>query len=272
MITFLFWNIQKKPLQHRVARIADRYCVDIVVLAECEVPTADMVSALNAPAAEANWIQPPAGVRRLHLFTRLPPGSVIDRFTEASHRMTVREIRPATGTPFLLAAVHLPSKFNWKDSDHVSWIHFLTDQLERIEGEAPGRLVLVGDLNMDPFDDAVVGGFGLHALPTRREAAWQDGRIVLGRASNRAFYNPMWRFLGQEPEPAGTFYRRGSVPVNHFWHALDQVLLRPALADKLVSINILARDGVEPLTHPERGWPDTDTGSDHLPILFTIAP
>jgi hypothetical protein len=83
----------------------------------------------------------------------------------------------------------------------------------------------------------------------------------------------MWQFLGaKEPNPAGTFYRHASVPVNHFWHTLDQVLLRPELADKLVSVNILGRDGVDSLTHPEGGWPDPEVGSDHLPLLFTLDP
>lgn len=167
--------------------------------------------------------------------------------------------------------MHLPSKFNWKNPDHVSWIRFLVDDLERIEGSQAGRLVLVGDLNMDPFDEAVVGGFGLHALSTLQAAAWHSGRIAQQRQTNRTFFNPMWGLLGSKSgSPAGTFYRRDSVPVNHFWHALDQVLLRPALADKLRGIEILEHDGVDRLTHRNGGWPDTDVGSDHLPLLFTL--
>lgn len=273
MLTFLFWNLQGKPLQHRVARIVGRCGVDVILLAECDVLEADVLAALNPPASSPNWTCPPAGSRRLQLFTRLPSTSVVDRFTEVADRMTIREIRPAAVPPLLLAGVHLPSKFNWKDDDHVSWIHFLVDDLQRIEGPQPGRLVLVGDLNMDPFDAAVVGGFGLHALSTRDGAVRRNDRIAQGRTCNRTFFNPMWRLLGdRDGEPAGTFYRRESVPVNHFWHTLDQVLLRPALADKLVDVRILSHDGTDSLTHSEGGWPDTNVGSDHLPIVFTLDP
>ncbi len=271
MITFLFWNIGKKPLLDRVARIADRAGVDVLLLAECGATNEDVLTALNATVAVPNWVYPPAGSERLKLFTRLPETSVIDRFTEVADRLTIREIRPTSGEPFLLAGVHLPSKFKWKDPDHVSWIHFLVEDLQRIEGEQAGRLVLVGDLNMDPFDSAVVGGFGLHALSTRRAAERYGGRVVQKRECNRAFFNPMWSLLGDRgARPAGTFYRRESVPVNHYWHALDQVLLRPALAGKLVMVDILDRDGVESLTHPDGGWPDADAGSDHLPLLFKL--
>jgi endonuclease/exonuclease/phosphatase family metal-dependent hydrolase len=83
----------------------------------------------------------------------------------------------------------------------------------------------------------------------------------------------MWRFLADRGRgPSGTYYRRESVPVNHYWHALDQVLVRPELADKVVNVEILDHDGTEPLTHPDGGWPDPDQASDHLPLLFTINP
>lgn len=271
MLTFLFWNIQSKSLQHRVARIAEWRGVDVILLAECDVPAGEMLTALNAAAAVSAWAYPPAGSLRLKLFTRLPAASVVDRFTEVADRMTIREIHPPSGLPFLLAGVHLPSKFNWKDADHASWVHFLVDDLQRVEGPNPGRLVLVGDLNMDPFDAAVVDGFGLHALSTPQAAAWNDGRVVQGRPTSRTFFNPMWGLLGNSRGlPAGTFDRRASVPVNHFWHALDQVLLRPALAGNLRSAEILDHDGVDRLTHKGGGWPDADVGSDHLPILFVL--
>lgn len=273
MLTFLFWNVQSKPLRQRVARVAATSGVDVVLLAECDTPDADVLEALNAETPGTHWSAPPAGSRRLKLFTRLPTEAVVDKFTEVADRMTIREIRPPGAAALLLAGVHLPSKFNWKDGDHVSWVHHLVDDLERIEGPEPGRLVLVGDLNMDPFDEAVVGGFGLHALATRADAVRRSGRVVQGRVCNRTFVNPMWRLLGERPgAPAGTYYRHASAPVNHYWHALDQVLLRPALADKLVHIEVLGHDGSETLLHPTGGWPDADRGSDHLPVLFRINP
>lgn len=48
MLTFLFWNIQKKPLLPRVARLAQTHGADVVVLAECAHTDAELVAALNA--------------------------------------------------------------------------------------------------------------------------------------------------------------------------------------------------------------------------------
>jgi hypothetical protein len=272
MITFLFWNIQGKPLQQRVARLVTRYGVDVLILAECVPLPNEILIALRARTV-AHWVYPPASSERLRVFTRLPAASVVDLFTEVFDRMTIREIRPPGAPAFLLAGVHLPSKFGWKDPDHTSWIHFITEDLQRIEGRGTGRLVLVGDLNMDPFDAGVVGGFGLHALSTKDLAIRRSERVAQGRLCNRTFFNPMWRFLADRGRgPSGTYYRRESVPVNHYWHALDQVLVRPELADKVVNVEILDHDGTEPLTHPDGGWPDPDQASDHLPLLFTINP
>jgi hypothetical protein len=47
MLTVLFWNIQKKPLLDRVARIVRAHAVDVVVLAECVQTDAELLAALN---------------------------------------------------------------------------------------------------------------------------------------------------------------------------------------------------------------------------------
>jgi hypothetical protein len=40
------WNIHKKPLQDRVARLASAYSVDVLMLAECEIDPAEMLATL----------------------------------------------------------------------------------------------------------------------------------------------------------------------------------------------------------------------------------
>lgn len=46
MTTFLFWNLNRKPLAERVAKIAARYEVDVIVLAACYVAPGEMMLAL----------------------------------------------------------------------------------------------------------------------------------------------------------------------------------------------------------------------------------
>jgi hypothetical protein len=50
---------------------------------------------------------------------------------------------------------------------------------------------------------------------------------------------------------------------------LDQVLLRPALIDRLATLEILDHDGKHSLLAPD-GTPDKRYLSDHLPIHFEL--
>jgi hypothetical protein len=104
--------------------------------------------------------------------------------------------------------------------------------------------VLVGDLNMDPFEEGVVKANGLHAVMTRRLAGRQT-RTVQGRVYP-LFYNPMWGLYGDSSAgPPGTYFYEPSGHVGYFWHLFDQVLLRPDLLRffRNESLCILTEDG-----------------------------
>jgi hypothetical protein len=128
------------------------------------------------------------------------------------------------------------------------------------------RTVLVGDLNMNPFDPGVVGAQAFNAVMDRGIVRG-EGRTVAGR-SYRFFYNPMWGCFGDRtPGPPGThFYPTSDGP---YWHIHDQVLLRPAVMDALTELRIMNHDGQEPLV-TDRGRPRSAEVSDHLPILFRL--
>ena len=81
-----------------------------------------------------------------------------------------------------------------------------------------------------------------------------------------------WNHFGDTGEtPAGTFYYERAEHVNYFWNMFDQVLLRPELLTQFRNedLNILTTDGVNSFLS-ERGTPDAEVASDHLPILFRL--
>ena len=47
MTTFLFWNLNRRPLQHLVSMIAIERKVDVLILAEYKIGIADLLTALN---------------------------------------------------------------------------------------------------------------------------------------------------------------------------------------------------------------------------------
>jgi exonuclease III len=273
-VTFLFWNLDGGPRQELVADLAAEHGASFVLLAECQIDPPVMTSALSAVGL--NGFEYHTGYAHetgdLRLFMRLPKNSSHPIFDDANNHITIRRvILPHAADDFLLAVVHLQSKVRWTDADQaqglVGRLARYIEEAEKTHGHS--RTILVGDLNVNPFETGIVGSEGLHAVVTRKIATRGDRKVDgLQRAF---FYNPMWRFFGERTTgPPGTYYyEKSGAPISYYWNIFDQVLLRPALAPKLIDVQVLHRSGTQSLLTAD-GVPDRDNGSDHLPILFTL--
>jgi hypothetical protein len=268
MITFLFWNINKQPLQDRIARIVVSYAVDVLVLAECATDSTVMLGALNT-ASRQHYSFPLTPQTKTRLFANLSPRDVQDKYADSSGDLTIWHLNLGGPPGVLLAGVHLPSKMDWSDHDQGFWASELIREIRREEGQVwSDRTILVGDFNMNPFDPGVIAAQAFHGVMTL-DLARNLERKLKGR-DYRFFYNPMWGLFGDRTEgPPGTFYLRASKPGNYFWNMYDQVMLRPWLAEKLKEVRIIDNDGMDSLL-TKSNLPKTSLGSDHLPILFKL--
>lgn len=278
MLTFLFWNIgpsatvsdeRRSLLLRLIASAARERAADFVILAEPHLNPAEVSSALNG-ASQAYSFRP-TECERIHVFTRLAPEFVAP-VLESGH-VTVRRVRLPNRPEFLLACVHLVSRNRTDTVDRLQHAAALRRDLEHVEDVLVGhsRTVLTGDLNMDPFDPGVASHEGLNAVMTRRLARNGVRSIsVLGRpVTRRVFYNPMWNHLGDDPPgPPGTYYFDDRQPGTLYWHASDQVLIRPALLDAWAGVEVLDAVGDTSLLTDEeryRGVPRRNAIADHLP-------
>jgi hypothetical protein len=191
--------------------------------------------------------------------------------------MSIRRI-PSAPEDILLVAVHLLSKDRTSDPEQAALTPGYAYQIRRIEDKlGHRRTVLVGDLNMNPFDHGVVQATGLHAIPSHRVATERGPQNHKGEQQVDGryypfFYNPMWNCFGDERGgPAGTFFRDKGNTISYFWHMYDQVLVRPSLVPRFVhkDLKILSTCGAVRLVN-DRGEPGSDNVSDHLPILFRL--
>jgi endonuclease/exonuclease/phosphatase family metal-dependent hydrolase len=260
MLTFLFWNLNRRPLAGIVRQLADEHGADIVILAESAEVGETMLQDLQFAPAQCEAIR---------MFTRFTPKLLVP--VHESQRVSIRQLALPERAPLLIAAVHLPSKlFSCADSQILEQGVLARSIREAEENVGHSRTVLIGDLNANPFEPGIVGAAPLNAVMTRRVSRRPD-RTVSGK-TYPYFYNPMWGHFGDRSDRySGTYYHDRGEHVTYYWNLFDQVMLRPALVGNFAPEDlriVSAVGGLDLLT--KSGVPNPDTASDHLPLVFRI--
>ncbi len=268
MITLLFWNLNKKPLQSSIKNIADMYQVDILMFAECDIPPDEILKTLNKESS-SYYYAPGICCEKIKIYSRFSADFI--RPKEETSRLTIRHLNLPGLRDILLVILHLPSQMHWSKESISDECIYVSDMIIRSE-QAVGhsRTILVGDFNINPFEKGVVSAIGFNAVMTRAIAD-KKSRIVQGE-EYPFFYNPMWSFYGDKTfGPSGTYYYAGSQHIEYFWNIFDQVLIRPELLSCIDKnfVKILDSDGNISFLN-QQGVPDSNKVSDHLPILFNI--
>jgi hypothetical protein len=268
MLTFLFWNINNRPLHQRIARLVERHEVDLLLLAESGPLTGRVLEALNGGTRSRFQLQ--SSAKKVALFTRFS-GRFLRRLG-GGKRFDFYELALPGRTGVVLGAAHLPDKRSWRhDESQAAEAEALVRQLQELEAAAGhARSLVVGDFNMNPFEPGMVKASGMNAVMAR-DVASREKRKVLDR-EYPYFYNPMWGHFGERGGgPPGSYYYDNSEHVTYYWNIFDQVLLRPALLSlfKDEDVRILTEDAGRSLLSA-RGRPDKSSGSDHLPLLFRL--
>jgi exonuclease III len=268
-LSFLFWNLNQ-PREDILASLAKQHHVDVLMLAECPTIPGKILMALNHASAQYFFV--PSKCPRIMIFTRFPEYHLQPE-AEGRHYAIRRLILPNRVT-ILLCVVHFPSKLRSGSAEQTAFASEFSKQILAPAEQHVGhsRTILVGDLNMNPYEDGVVQYNGLHAVSTRRIAQKQY-RKVNTLESNRFFYNPMWQHFGERPEGhAGTYYYASPKARADYWNIFDQILVRPDLLPYFrdEDVRILHHDEKLNLSLLRQGKPDQPTVSDHLPILCRL--
>ncbi|MBI1249126.1 hypothetical protein GC197_14945 [bacterium] len=264
MFKTLFWNLKKNPIADLVGKLANQHDADLVILAECHDTVSNLLDALNPREARYRLHDSPS--RIIRIFSRLPKSQIRPVYDDSD--VSIRVVRPLIGQEFILVAAHLGSKMYLDEHAQASLATRVARQIYETEEElGHSRTVVVGDLNMNPFEKGLVDSESFHAVLSR-DVALEKSRTVHGK-DRRFFYNPMWSEYAKTPP--GTYFYRNSTTVCYFWNIFDQVLVRPDLIELFLDkeLAVLSRVGTCSLLK-SNGRPDEKTASDHLPLKFAF--
>lgn len=261
-----FWNAGKTAsLQHVLAFVQDQD-LDILVLAEPADSEVSVLEHLNTNSA-VTYHATARIPGDFQLFTRIAPDHVSP--VSDGSRLAIRHIQPVLDEDFLLGIVHLPSKLALSAAEQAQLSSRWSEMIKTAERKVGhARTVLVGDFNMNPFEDGMITSEGLHAVSSRAVAARQGRRVY--DVYRDFFYNPMWSFLAEDGRGPGTYYYAGSGPLVYFWNTFDQALLRPSLAARFQGgdVNVVSKVGEYSLL-TKNGHPRVAV-SDHLPLVVSV--
>ena len=268
MVTFLFWNTNGKPLYEQIRELARAHQVDVIILGEFAANPVSLLEHLNSgPRPEFHFAT--GQCERIRIFTRFSSGFL--RATYESKWISIRRLRLPARLEILVVAAHLPSKlYRSEDSQAFECLEIARTIREQEEKVGHERTIIVGDLNMNPFEKGLVSANGLNAVMSRQVASRRT-RTIMSREFP-LFFNPMWAHFGDRLEgPPGTYYYDRAEFVNYYWNVLDQVIVRPELMERCDGerIKVLTKVGEQSLLLDD-GRPNNRDFSDHLPLLFEI--
>ena len=255
----LFWNTHKNTNINVVLNeLIMENSISIAVLAEYEADLDELIQILADQGKNMHQYLT-AGCDRIKII-----GSV-DSVIAGTHTdyMSMQIIEGDK----ILCCIHLTSQIysNNEQFRNIVIQQIITD-IENAESTFnTDKTIIVGDFNINPYDQGCTGVQYFNSVPVYSEAK-KKTRTVAGKKF-AMFYNPMWNLLGDNSMPYGTYYHSGS---DTYWNTYDQVIIRPALCENFVkdSLKILTETSSRYLLN-RNGHPDKKV-SDHLPIVFEI--
>ncbi len=259
-LTFLFWNTNKKDILEILGALVSEEKPDLIILSELKPEPATILLNLNR-SFSTNYEYVRSHCNSIHIFSAF--GSEhFQQIVDAS-RYSIKELNLPGRRKALLVMAHLPSKRSYSDESQGHLLLGLVRVIRESESKVGHtNTIMVGDLNINPFEKSMIGRESLHALSSRQ--------VVMKKKDRRpVFYNPMWGLLGdRDSRPGGSHYYDNNDPISYCWHLFDQVLIRPALIDTFdeKDLAFIYRAGKHELISP-KGRPQP---SDHLPLRFKL--
>jgi hypothetical protein len=263
-LNFLFWNVCKKDLEQEIADLVVAENINILILAEYEGDNDSLLRVL-AKKGKDFFIVPIIACFRIKIFTNFNPFLI--KHLGETDRYTIKELQLKGSIPILLAMAHLPSKRHANENDQLQEAAYFKKDIEKSENDVGHQnTLIVGDFNMNPFDLGMVAANGLHSIPCLKTA--KRNIRTIKKKEYSYFYNPMWNLLGDYDGIPGSYYYRDPSYLSYYWNLLDQVVIRPNIANNLnsSSLRILTNTGNKFLVD-DNGRPKI---SDHLPLTFSL--
>lgn len=272
MLKILLWNINKKNLHQEIQDLVIIHQINVLIIIEFGEFEDVILNNLRSHNADFRII-PKIIFNKAKIFTSLNELKIDEVYGHG--RYGLYHLQHNLFQDLMMGVVHFPSKVNWGNSDdHSGLCASLREDVEIKELELNhSRTFILGDFNMNPFENGLISANGLNNTSSR-EIAKIGQRKVLEKPF-KYFYNPMWNFFGEfsKGNVSGTHYFDTYKYINLHWNIYDQIIIRPELLDVFDenNLDIIHEINGKSLLKTINLTSRIDKKiSDHLPLKFNI--
>lgn len=262
---YLFWNTNKKDVNEIIYSLVKEYTPTILALAEYGKEIGDLAKNINK-YTDMSYIATEKFACRVQILIHEKLSQRIKHC--ADHTNYTIKILPynSYNDYHIVAFVHLPSKMQDNREKNRHLLEQITCKINALADDKNRKAVILGDFNLNPYEDAMTYLTGCNAVSSKNVAM----KISRKDKNEKYFYyyNPMWNFLGDFKGINGTYYYDKTSDHSRYWNTFDQFVVSPALIKDIDEIEIIENVGGISLVN-KNGVPDPNI-SDHYPLYFRL--
>ena len=271
MHRFVFWNTAGKCSPNIVDEAVKDLDADFVIIAEDCLNINQLLPLLNTNSRKVYQFRC-NNRRRISIYATTENRVKIELVsTDNPYILPVQITTPVQKT--LLIGVHLPSKLRTDNNERQFRSREVAGEIISIESRLGHKnTVVVGDFNMNPFEDGIVAIDAFNAVMSK-DIAKKGTRKYRGKSYD-FFYNPMWGHFGDlfDTAPGTYYYAQSDYKNKYYWNIFDQILIRPSIIDSFGWPYIIDKIKVgrttKKLLSKRRSFKINE--SDHLPLFSQI--
>lgn len=260
MLNIIFWNLKRNAIEDYIIDCIVEYDIDIAIFSEYEG-----IDFIKIEKHLGNLYQHVVSVQRDRKVSMIAKTTFSIDIVQQQNRYNIYDVKTALNN-YLVVAVHLEDRRNYKIADRIDTIKNLVVDIEKTEALLKcNNSIVIGDFNANPYDEELLSKYAFNAVLFKSVINRNEMTSLKGEKKKR-FYNPILHYISEDTSMYGSFYY-GKDSMTPYWNCLDQVLVRKDLVDSVINVEYIKKIGEKDLL--KNTIPNVQI-SDHLPLLVEI--
>lgn len=260
MLNILFWNLKRNAI--------DDYIIDCIVENNIDIAVFSEFQGIDFDSIErklGNMYKRISIAQSDSKIILIAKNTFSITLVQPQNRYNIYHIKTAV-KDYLLAAIHLEDRRNYKTDDRIATINRLVADIETTEKMFKcNNTIVIGDFNANLYDKELLSKYAFNAV-LFKTIIDKNEFTNPNTSKQKRFFNPILHYISEDTDMYGSFYYEQDY-MTPYWYCLDQVLVRKGLANSIIHVEYLKRINAKELL--KNTIPNKEI-SDHLPLFVKL--